>query len=62
MSELLRLTMSPDFSYAKGIQYARGVQWPAFWISMLYVVVIFSLKAIMANRKPLEASVQQRIQ
>ncbi|CAD5214859.1 unnamed protein product [Bursaphelenchus xylophilus] len=54
MSEFLRLSLHEDFTYAKGIAYSRGVQWPAFWISMAYVVVIFSLKALMANRKPLE--------
>ncbi|CAD5210492.1 unnamed protein product [Bursaphelenchus okinawaensis] len=54
MSEFLRLSFNEHYTYEKGIAYSKSVQWPAFWISMAYVVVIFSIKAWMTNRKPFE--------
>uniref|UniRef100_A0A914X3R1 Elongation of very long chain fatty acids protein n=1 Tax=Plectus sambesii TaxID=2011161 RepID=A0A914X3R1_9BILA len=48
-SELLLRT---PFDYTAAKAYVHDVTWPAFWISMAYIVVIFGLKFLMRNREP----------
>jgi len=46
------MTKSPfDYEAAKG--YVEQITWPSFWISMVYIVVIFGIKWYMKDRKPL---------
>lgn len=52
MSGFLQVSLESPFTYEKGIRYSESVQWGAFWLSMIYVVVIFGIKALMTNRKP----------
>ncbi|KAI6242970.1 Elongation of very long chain fatty acids protein [Aphelenchoides fujianensis] len=54
MSGFFDVLTAQPFTYAKGIRYSESIQWPAFLLSMAYVVVIFSIKAYMAGRKPLD--------
>ncbi|EFP07179.1 hypothetical protein GCK72_013549 [Caenorhabditis remanei] len=42
------------FSHELSKRHIAQTQWPAFWISMAYVVVIFGIKAVMTNKKPFD--------
>jgi len=53
MSSFLQVSLDQPFTYEKGIRYSESVQSFAFWLSMLYVVLIFGIKAYMTNKKPL---------
>jgi hypothetical protein len=50
------ISTKKPFTYEAGIKYSESVQWFAFWLSMIYVVVIFGIKAYMTNRKPYSVS------
>ena len=52
MSSFLQVSLETPFTYEKGIRYSESVQTFAFWLSMVYVVVIFGIKYAMTNRKP----------
>jgi hypothetical protein len=52
MSGFVQVSAEQPFTYESGIRYSESVQWGAFWYSMAYVVVIFGLKFLMAERKP----------
>ncbi|KAE9551856.1 hypothetical protein FO519_004930 [Halicephalobus sp. NKZ332] len=54
ISGFLKITASSPFDYEEAKKYSASVYWPSFWISMAYVVVIFSVKYLMKERKPLE--------
>ncbi|KAH7727505.1 ELO-6 protein [Aphelenchoides avenae] len=54
MEGFLRVSLHSPFDYTAARQYVSEVQWPAFWVSMGYIVVIFSIKAAMQNRKPFD--------
>lgn len=62
MSGFLQVSLSTPFTYEKGIRYSESVQWGAFVLSMVYVVVIFGMKAFMSNRKPYNVGSIARIQ
>ncbi|KAI6178928.1 Elongation of very long chain fatty acids protein [Aphelenchoides besseyi] len=53
MSGFIQVSLEQPFTYLKGIRYSESIQWNAFVLSMVYVVVIFSIKAFMSSRKPL---------
>jgi elongation of very long chain fatty acids protein 6 len=61
MSGFLRVATTTPFDYAKARQYVSEVQFSSFLVTMGYVVVIFSIKAIMANRKPYEIKTPLRL-
>ncbi|CAP37099.1 Protein CBR-ELO-6 [Caenorhabditis briggsae] len=50
----LEVATSWPFSHELSKKHIAQTQWPAFWISMAYVVVIFGIKAAMVNRKPFD--------
>ncbi|PAV66460.1 hypothetical protein WR25_22498 [Diploscapter pachys] len=54
-STFLSLATRPfSFDYDEAKAYTDTVRWPAFLYSLAYVVVIFSIKAYMSQRKPYE--------
>lgn len=50
------MEVATHFSYATAKKYTQSVEWNCFLISVVYVIAIFSIKAIMANRKPYDVS------
>jgi elongation of very long chain fatty acids protein 6 len=54
MEGFLRVSTARTFDYTAARQYVGEIQWPAFLISIAYIVVIFSIKELMKNRKPFE--------
>ncbi|KAK6049987.1 GNS1/SUR4 family protein [Cooperia oncophora] len=54
MPSLLEVATTIPFNYENAKEYTRSVERPTFYISMAYVVVIFSTKAIMTNFKPFQ--------
>lgn len=60
MEGFLRVSLASPFDYTAARQYVSEIQWPSFWISMGYVVTIFSIKAAMQNRKPFEVEAVHR--
>jgi len=51
MEGFLRVATQTPFDYAAARKYVTSVQWSSFLVSLAYVVVIFSIKALMSNRK-----------
>jgi hypothetical protein len=51
MEGFLRISTESPFNYAAARQYVSTVQWSSFLVSVAYVVAIFSIKAVMSNRK-----------
>lgn len=51
MSTFLEIATTTPFDYEKAKEYTRSVEKPAFFVSIAYVVVIFSIQAIMKNFK-----------
>ncbi|KIH50033.1 GNS1/SUR4 family protein [Ancylostoma duodenale] len=54
MPSFLEVVSASPFSYEDAKSYTRSFEKTAFIISMVYVVVIFSTKAIMSNFKPFQ--------
>jgi len=54
LAGFLKVYSSSPFDYEEAKRYSSSVFWPSFSISMLYVIVIFSIKFLMKDRKPLE--------
>jgi elongation of very long chain fatty acids protein 6 len=54
MEGFLQRSLETPFNYAAARKYVGEVQFSSFLVSMGYVVVIFSIKAVMANRKAFE--------
>ncbi|EPB78354.1 GNS1/SUR4 family protein [Ancylostoma ceylanicum] len=54
MPSFLEVATASPFSYEDAKSYTRSFERTAFIISMVYVVVIFSIKAIMSNFKPFQ--------
>jgi len=52
MNGFFNVVSTSPFDYDAAKEYVRGIQWGSFWISMGYVVVIFTIKKVMENRKP----------
>ncbi|KAI6184365.1 Elongation of very long chain fatty acids protein [Aphelenchoides bicaudatus] len=61
MSGFLQVSLEKPFTYEKGIKYSESVQYGAFWLSMVYVVIIFGIKFIMRDRKPLNIKLPLQI-
>lgn len=58
MDGFLRITLSPHYDHAKAQRYlAEELRYPALYISVAYVVVIFLIKAAMNARKPFQLTV-----
>uniref|UniRef100_A0A1I7XCN4 Elongation of very long chain fatty acids protein n=1 Tax=Heterorhabditis bacteriophora TaxID=37862 RepID=A0A1I7XCN4_HETBA len=54
MSSFFEIATTFPFSYEAAKAYMRTVQYPALLISVAYVGIIFSIKAIMNNFKPFQ--------
>ncbi|KAJ1375089.1 Elongation of very long chain fatty acids protein 6 [Parelaphostrongylus tenuis] len=54
MPTFLEVATTVPFDYEKAKEYTRSVEIPAFFISMAYVIAIFSIQAIMKNFKPFQ--------
>ncbi|VDM81435.1 unnamed protein product [Strongylus vulgaris] len=54
MSSFLEVATSSPFSYEEAKNYTRSFEMTAFTISLVYIVTIFSIKAIMTNFKPFQ--------
>ncbi|KAI1709649.1 GNS1/SUR4 family domain-containing protein [Ditylenchus destructor] len=54
MEGFLRISTETPFNYAAARKYVSTIQFSSFLVTIGYVVVIFSIKAIMANRKAFE--------
>jgi len=54
MNGFFNVVTTTPFDYSAAKQYVREIQWGAFWISMGYIVVIFTIKKVMENRKPFD--------
>lgn len=52
LTGFLRISTTTPFNYAAARRYVSEVQFSSFVISLLYVVVIFSIKAAMSTQKP----------
>jgi hypothetical protein len=52
LAGFLRISTTTPFNYAAARRYVSEVQFSSFVISLLYVVVIFSIKAAMSTHKP----------
>jgi len=50
----LSIATTSPFDYAAARRYVSEVQWQSFWVSMLYMVAIFAIKAVMSQRKAFE--------
>ncbi|KJH41110.1 GNS1/SUR4 family protein [Dictyocaulus viviparus] len=51
MTSFLQVATTFPFNYENAKNYTRSIEIPAFFISIAYIVVIFSIKAIMSNLK-----------
>ncbi|KAK0394549.1 hypothetical protein QR680_000800 [Steinernema hermaphroditum] len=51
-SSFVDIVRSSPFNYGIAYRYIESMLLPTFFFSVLYVVVVFTLKAFMANRKP----------
>jgi elongation of very long chain fatty acids protein 6 len=49
---LTELLVRSPFDYTAAKAYVHDITWPAFWFSMAYIVVIFSIQHFMKNREP----------
>ncbi|CAD6198131.1 unnamed protein product [Caenorhabditis auriculariae] len=49
-----QVATTTPFNHELAKQYTTTLLWPVFWISMAYIVVIFSIKAYMKNVKPFD--------
>ena len=56
MNAFFNVVTTTPFNYDAAKQYVRDIQWGSFWLSMGYIVVIFSVKKVMENRKPFDVS------
>ena len=54
MNGFLNVTTTSPFNYDAAKQYVKDIQWNAFWVSIGYIVVIFTIKKVMENRKPFD--------
>ncbi|KAK6018154.1 GNS1/SUR4 family protein, partial [Ostertagia ostertagi] len=54
MPSFLEVTTTLPFSYENAKEYTKSVERPTFYISIAYIVVIFTTKAIMTNFKPFQ--------
>lgn len=54
MPSFLEVATTLPFSYENAKEYTRSVEKPAFFISVTYIAVIFTTKAIMSNFKPFQ--------
>ncbi|KAI1704814.1 GNS1/SUR4 family domain-containing protein [Ditylenchus destructor] len=61
MEGFLRIVTQTPFNYAAARKYVSSVQLSSFLVSIGYVVVIFSIKAIMTNRKPFQILMPLRL-
>jgi hypothetical protein len=59
MNGFFNVVSTSPFNYDAAKQYVRDIQWGSFWISMGYIVVIFTIKKVMENRKPFNVSFYQ---
>ncbi|KHJ89740.1 GNS1/SUR4 family protein [Oesophagostomum dentatum] len=54
MSSFLEVVTTFPFNYEEAKKYTQSVEKTAFSISIVYIFVIFSIKAIMSNYKPFQ--------
>jgi len=54
MEGFLKISTSTPFNYAAARKYVESVQFSSFLVSVGYMVVIFTIKQIMSNRKAFE--------
>ncbi|VDM49985.1 unnamed protein product [Toxocara canis] len=57
MDGFLRIALSPQFDSAESRRYLdEELRYPALYISIAYVIIIFSIQAFMSTRKPFQVS------
>lgn len=58
MDGFLRIALAPRYDSVEARRYlTEELRYPALYISIVYVIVIFLIKAAMAGRKPFEVGI-----
>uniref|UniRef100_A0A7E4ZZC9 Elongation of very long chain fatty acids protein n=1 Tax=Panagrellus redivivus TaxID=6233 RepID=A0A7E4ZZC9_PANRE len=60
-ASFLEIALASPFNYEAAKAYTYAIQWPAFWISIAYIFVIFGIQNYMKDRAPLDIRLPLRL-